>query len=94
MKFTFAAIFAIGAAGVLAAPEHNNPLFKRECVDNNAFGCSKNGYCWKNCDAAGGWCWTAEGDGTGDWIKCKSDDDCNMGQSCGAGDCDDCGCSC
>lgn len=98
MKLTTTIFVAISSAMALASPvvdpsAHNNPIFKRECVDHNSYGCSKS-YCWKNCDPAGGWCWTAEGDGTGDWISCRDNNDCNMGMSCGAGDCDDCGCSC
>ncbi|KAG7090592.1 hypothetical protein E1B28_009697 [Marasmius oreades] len=59
-------------------------------------GCS-GGYCWKTCEAGtpdeGKWCWTAAGDGSGNWLTCKSYADCSVNASCGIG-CASCGCRC
>ncbi|KAF9464034.1 hypothetical protein BDZ94DRAFT_1257408 [Collybia nuda] len=63
------------------------------CVTSAPYGCD-GGRCWKVCDSAGGWCWTAKDGGTGDWETCNSFNDCNTGMACGVGDCADCGCTC
>jgi hypothetical protein len=69
-------------------------LTKRDCEFGSPFGCSKNGFCWKVCDSAGGWCWTAKNGGIGAWETCTSFNECNTGMACGIGNCDKCGCSC
>ncbi|PWI72467.1 hypothetical protein PCL_11090 [Purpureocillium lilacinum] len=69
-------------------------LHKRRCYTGDQhFGCHRR-HCWKRCDAAGKWCWTAANNGFGSWISCKKDGDCNDRQSCGKGNCHWCGCSC
>lgn len=73
-------------------------LFKRDCnKGGKKRGCSKNGYCWKECGNKQGdgheWCWGATGQGWGPWLRCGVDADCGS-FDCAAGDCKDCGCSC
>ncbi|PHH93313.1 hypothetical protein CDD83_7098 [Cordyceps sp. RAO-2017] len=70
-------------------------LHRRDCWYGNPSGCSK-GYCWRTCGAGGSgqWCWSANNGGTGSWIGCKKDSDCNPSMSCGIGNCKTCGCSC
>ena len=69
---------------------------EQACYWDAALGCS-GGYCWKACGNPGEWCWTAAGDGGGDWLQCRSYNDCsssaNCGKNCKAGD-KACGCSC
>ncbi|KNG49360.1 idi-2 precursor protein [Stemphylium lycopersici] len=67
-------------------------LVKRECQKGGSFGCSAKGWCWKEC-GAGNWCWTAHNGGSGQWISCGKSGDCNRGQACSIGGCDECGCS-
>lgn len=68
---------------------------RRACWHGKPSGCSKE-FCWRKCENpdSGFWCWTAHNGGMGAWIGCKADTDCNEGQACGVGECDDCGCSC
>lgn len=72
-----------------------NSLQKRECWNGKPLGCTDS-FCWKVCGplGSGQWCWTAAEDGVGDWKTCKTDADCSVFDACGAGSCDDCGCSC
>lgn len=77
----------------LGSPKTPQILEKRDCWYGKKSGCSK-GYCWKTCGQGGQWCWTAQGDGSGPWVTCGSDGDCNESQSCGGGGCKACGCSC
>ncbi|KAH6889919.1 hypothetical protein B0T10DRAFT_487088 [Thelonectria olida] len=91
--------------------DHTSPyvkrdLFKRKkgsCVHETDHGCGNGGYCWRSCKATHNfsqrfhWCWQAWNKGYGDWVKCKSADDCNAaffkGGTCShKGDCDACGC--
>lgn len=59
--------------------------------------CDK-GWCWKYCGDGiftgdDDWCWLAETAGTGDWVDCKKDSDCDGGlANCALGDCKSCGC--
>ncbi|RSM20106.1 hypothetical protein CDV31_000900 [Fusarium ambrosium] len=84
--------------------DESNVLQERACSPpgehGKRWGCSKGGYCWINCGSLlrGEWCWEAMNYGTGEWSKCKEDDDCyrNMerGARCSVGDCKACGCGC
>ncbi|KAE8356848.1 hypothetical protein BDV28DRAFT_126310, partial [Aspergillus coremiiformis] len=71
-------------------------LEKRACWKGKPVGCSRSGYCYKSCaqPGSGEWCWTAQENGFGPWIRCSKDSDCSRGDQCGAGDCKACGCSC
>ncbi|KAJ7573254.1 hypothetical protein C8J56DRAFT_805108, partial [Mycena floridula] len=69
-------------------------LTKRACEFGSPFGCSEHGFCWKVCDSAGGWCFTAKNGGIGAFETCETFNDCNTGMACGIGNCKDCGCSC
>lgn len=69
---------------------------KPGCWFGNSVGCSRGGYCYKSCaqPGSGEWCWTAQNNGFGDWIKCKNNWDCRPTDQCGAGGCKTCGCGC
>ena len=72
------------------------PRAEQACYYNAGLGCS-GGYCWKACGQPGDgkWCWTAAGDGSGNWLTCKTYNDCNGNAACGKGiGCSSCGCSC
>jgi hypothetical protein len=76
-------------------------LVRRACVTSGpTVGCeveSGVGYCWKVCGTGGEWCWTASNGGFGGWDTCISASNCgtdNNEYGCGAGGCDNCGCSC
>ncbi|KAK0105077.1 hypothetical protein ONS96_004480 [Cadophora gregata f. sp. sojae] len=74
-----------------------NPLKARGCVSNAPYGCDLGrGRCWKVCGDHGEWCWTAEGDGGGNWHTCSDWGACNTGQNCGKNchNAAECGCSC
>ncbi|OBT46357.1 hypothetical protein VE01_05379 [Pseudogymnoascus verrucosus] len=74
-----------------------NPLTARGCVSTAPFGCDLGkGRCWKVCGDGGQWCWTAGGDGSGDWNTCSDWGQCNQQQSCGKNchNAAECGCSC
>lgn len=76
----------------------NDPtnIFSRDSLtcwyNSEQFGCSDNS-CWRICGSTGNWCWIAEGDGSGPWIKCSIAAQCdwNIG-SCSKGSCGACGC--
>ncbi|KAL0933838.1 idi-2 precursor [Colletotrichum truncatum] len=80
----------------LVSREETN-LFARDCWWGDDYGCTDN-YCWQKCNPKEGhWCWTAWGNGFGDWRKCQNKGDCNPGTkntACGQGNCEKCGCSC
>lgn len=79
-----------------------NELFKRECWYGANYGCSprEGGFstCWMKCGTAGEWCWMATANGSGDWLLCGRDSDCNPANlnrvGCSRGTCKACGCSC
>ncbi|CEJ89229.1 hypothetical protein VHEMI05084 [[Torrubiella] hemipterigena] len=64
---------------------------KAQCWFDKYSGCSK-GYCWKVCDDYNSFCWVAEDNGSGPWITCKTDSQCNRSMACGVGNCASCGC--
>lgn len=78
--------------------KRENILEARACWNGAAYGCSRDGYCWRKCGSAGEWCWLAADNGSGPWLKCVDKNQCAPGAigtaSCGKGDCDACGCSC
>ncbi|KAF3915548.1 hypothetical protein ABW21_db0204797 [Orbilia brochopaga] len=73
----------------------------QKCYYGAPYGCTK-GYCWKACGPQNGdgkWCWTANGLGFNEWIKCQTYNDCGSatyacGQGCGPKNYAQCGCSC
>ncbi|KAF2441587.1 hypothetical protein P171DRAFT_434241 [Karstenula rhodostoma CBS 690.94] len=70
-------------------------IFKRDCNSSGKTkGCSKNGYCWKECGGGHKWCWVALAEGWGPWKTCSNDGQCKSSDACAQGDCKDCGCSC
>lgn len=82
MKFS-AAIILTSIALVAALPppdqshvDEKNVLIPRKphCAKRN-FGC-EDGYCWKKCGPSGSWCWLAYSRGTGGWVTCTSDANC------------------
>ncbi|KAJ7501639.1 hypothetical protein B0H11DRAFT_1799798 [Mycena galericulata] len=84
-------------------PGHNSleGLVRRACVTSGpTVGCeveSGVGYCWKVCGTGGEWCWTASNGGFGGWDTCITASNCgtdNNEYGCGAGGCNNCGCSC
>lgn len=61
---------------------------------SDQYGCKDNS-CWTTCGSYGQWCWRAEGNGSGPWIKCSVDAQCSFDiGSCSTGSCAACGCSC
>ena len=80
--------------------ERDSDLVARACYHGNQTpACSKDGWCYMNCDVNGEWCWMAENRGKGAWTSCKSHNDCvtayfKRAAFCGVGGCKDCGCSC
>jgi hypothetical protein len=63
------------------------------------WGCSGNGYCWRECMFRyGPWCWIAEGGGHGKWRTCNRQNPWNcapdQGGECGLGCGPACGCNC
>lgn len=104
MKFITLSVLALHAAGTLAAGAKLVGRDETCDVLEKTYGC-QDGYCWEACGQHGSnqWCWTAASGGSGDWITCSADSDCNWPElsskygetGCGIGDgCDDCGCSC
>ncbi|KAA8648496.1 uncharacterized protein ATNIH1004_004381 [Aspergillus tanneri] len=77
---------------VLLSPE------KGKCWTRSPWGCSKKGWCWKQCANGGQWCWVALDQGNGPWKSCQVAEDCNpandLKSDCGQGGCKACGCSC
>lgn len=72
-------------------------LEKRKCwYGSRDSGCSKKGWCFRNCDngGTGAWCWTTVGGPLDSWKSCKSDNECGRNDSCGGGGCKKCGCGC
>lgn len=72
-------------------------LMARDCYEGDKSNGCTDGYCWKKCQNEDGpWCWTAGGNGYGDWIDCDTDGDCSDDDACGVGDgdCTACGCGC
>ncbi|KAI8276638.1 hypothetical protein COL154_006968 [Colletotrichum chrysophilum] len=79
-----------------AADATDATVFARDCWWGDNYGCT-DGYCWEKCNPEKGhWCWTAWGDGFGDWRKCKGKGECEpvKNAACGQGNCEKCGCSC
>lgn len=79
-------------AKAAAAQGLEGNISAKACATNTK-GCEK-GYCWRRCGTGGSWCWAAKNDGWGDWITCKSANDCTTSMACGQGECPACGCSC
>ncbi|KAK7218800.1 hypothetical protein V2G26_006803 [Clonostachys chloroleuca] len=71
------------------------PISAQACYYEKAVGCSKGGFCFRQCgepEGNGNWCWTVTS--SNGWKKCKKDGDCSINDRCSSGDCKDCGCSC
>jgi hypothetical protein len=65
------------------------------CTNGDPYGCQK-GYCWTICGNNRKWCWIAEKNRWGPWIKCRKMRDCpreQIDRQCGRA-CDKCYCGC
>lgn len=68
-------------------------IFKRSCWYGASYGCSRGSgsrtFCWSRCGSNwdyGFWCWTAANYGSGRWLDCTLDSQCNPdipGVACG-----------
>ncbi|ORY02857.1 hypothetical protein BCR34DRAFT_521173 [Clohesyomyces aquaticus] len=57
------------------APRALVNVHARSCASRQ-FGCDS-GYCWRQCESGGKWCWLALSRGEGDWATCLKDSDCD-----------------
>ncbi|KAH7408641.1 hypothetical protein DE146DRAFT_384798 [Phaeosphaeria sp. MPI-PUGE-AT-0046c] len=85
-----------------SGPNTPNTIFGRaaeKCNDGpDRYGCSRGGYCWRNCGwFAGSWCWLSNDGGDKNWKTCKDNEDCSYekgGTCCGNINNHVCNCSC
>ncbi|EFY95661.2 IDI-2 precursor [Metarhizium robertsii ARSEF 23] len=47
----------------LVREKGDKKIFERQCWKGGEYGCSHNGYCWRQCGPSGRWCWAAEEQG-------------------------------
>ncbi|KAK3846638.1 MAG: hypothetical protein J3R72DRAFT_433236 [Linnemannia gamsii] len=83
LKHLFLASMSLTVFGQ-AFPQGLTPLDEgnvttKACWPGNWDGQCNNNWCWATCDASGRWSWLVHNDGSQNWARCGSDNDCIVG---------------